>query len=145
MAKSHELEHEHEEKKLRGEVPRNSVSQGSRLMHFMGEVEVVFGLWTIALLAAIIKFFDWPTAVDYLSHKVNYTEAMFVVVIMTLASSRPILKLSEAFMDKAAHFFGGSLTAWWFSILTFGPLLGSFITEPAAMTISAILLIKKIL
>jgi hypothetical protein len=77
------------------------------------------------------------------SHKVVYTEAMFVVVIMTLASTRPILKLAEAFMNKVAGLLGGSLSAWWVAILTLGPLLGSLITEPAAMTISALLLIRK--
>lgn len=140
---SHKLEHEHSLKKGQGLVPRNSVSQGSRFMHFMGEIEVVFGLWAVALIVAIVLFRDWATAVDYMSHKVNFTEALFVVVIMTLASTRPILKLSEIFMDKIAKLLGGSLTAWWLSILTFGPLLGSFITEPAAMTISALLLARK--
>ncbi|MCP4338400.1 MAG: hypothetical protein GY799_05805 [Desulfobulbaceae bacterium] len=140
---SHQLEHEHDLKKEQGLVPRNSVAQGSRFMHFMGEVEVVFGLWAVALIIAVVLFFDWSTAVHYISYKVNFTEALFVVVIMTLASTRPILKLSEIFMDKIAKLLGGSLTAWWLSILTFGPLLGSFITEPAAMTISALLLSRK--
>lgn len=140
---SHRMEHEHEAKKVQGLVPRNSVAQGSRFMHFMGEVEVVFGLWAVLLMIAVVLFFDWSTAVDYISHKVNFTEALFVVVIMTLASTRPILKLSEIFMNKIANLLGGSLIAWWLSILTFGPLLGSFITEPAAMTISALLLVRK--
>jgi hypothetical protein len=69
---------------------------------------------------------------------------MFVVVIMTLASTRPILKLSEIIMWKIANLLGGTLTAWWFTILTIGPLLGSLITEPAAMTISALLLAHKL-
>ena len=46
-------------------------------------------------------------------------------------------------MQKIAGLLGGTLTAWWFTILTVGPLLGSFITEPAAMTIAALLLGKK--
>jgi hypothetical protein len=142
-AAAHRLAHEHEEKRKKGEVPRTSVSHKSRLLHFFGEVEVVFGLWAVALLFGIVAFFDWHTAVDYVSHKVVYTEAIFVVVIMTLASTRPILKLAEAFMNKIAGLLGGSLTAWWISILTLGPLLGSFITEPAAMTISALLLIHR--
>ena len=33
--------------------------------------------------------------------------------------------------------------AWWLTILTIGPLLGSFITEPAAMTICALLLARQ--
>jgi len=65
---------------------------------------------------------------------------MLVLTIMLLASTRPILQLAEKIMLKIATFLGGTLTALWFTILTIGPILGSFITEPAAMTISAMLL-----
>lgn len=140
---SHRLEHQHALKVAAGEARRNSISHGARLFHFLGEVEVVFGLWCVPLFIAIIAAFGWNTAVDYVSHGVNYTEPMFVVVIMTLASTRPILKLSEAAMAQIAKLFGSTLSAWWLSILTVGPLLGSFITEPAAMTICALLLVHK--
>jgi hypothetical protein len=144
MAIAHRLEHEHEERQSRGEADAKSVSHGAELFHFLGEVEAIFGIWAIALVTAIIVFFDWSTAKYYLNHRVNFTEPLFVVVIMTLAATRPILKLSESVMQKIANLLGGSLTAWWFTILTFGPILGSFITEPAAMTISALLLGKKL-
>ena len=140
---AHRLEHQHELKRERGEVPRTSVSHRARLMHFLGEVEVVFGMWAALLLIAVVIFFNWPTAVDYMTHEVDFTEAIFVVVIMTLASTRPILKLAEAAVRRVAGLLGGSLKASWVSILTLGPLLGSFITEPAAMTISALLLSRK--
>ncbi len=140
---SHRLEHAHERKIEAGTAPLNSISHSAGVFHFLGEIEVVFGLWAIPLLLSILMFFDWPTVVGYVSHTVNYTEAMFVVVIMTLASTRPILKLSEATMNRVARLFGGSLSAWWLTILTLGPLLGSLITEPAAMTICALLLVSK--
>lgn len=143
VAISHKWEHVHEEKIKAGKADKYSVSHGAELFHFLGEVEAVFGIWAGALVVAIIYFHDWHTAVDYISHKVNFTEAMFVVVIMTLASTRPILKLAELVMWKIANLLGGTLTAWWFTILTIGPLLGSLITEPAAMTISALLLSSK--
>jgi hypothetical protein len=143
MAMAHKWEHEHEEKKKQGVVEKYSIHYGAELFHFLGEVEVIFGLWALALLAAIIGFFDWKTAVNYVSYRVNFVEPLFVVVIMTLAATRPILKLSEIIMQKIAGVLGGSLTAWWFTILTLGPILGSFITEPAAMTISALLLSRK--
>jgi hypothetical protein len=38
---------------------------------------------------------------------------------------------------------GGTPGAWWLTILTLGPLLGSFITEPGAMTICALLLARQ--
>jgi hypothetical protein len=143
LAISDRLQELHKEKIVTGDAPLHSVSHSGRLLHFLGEVEVIFGFWAIALMLTILAFYDWSTAVHYLSHTVDFTEPMFVVVIMTLAATRPILKLSESIMNRVAAVFGGSLTAWWLTILTLGPLLGSFITEPAAMTISALLLSRK--
>lgn len=143
MAIAHRWEHEHDQKIKSKLADRNSVHHGAELFHFLGEVEAVFGLWAIALVGAIFFFFDWQTAVNYIVYDVNFVEAEFVVVIMTLASTRPILKLTEAVMRKIANLMGGTLVAWWFTILTAGPLLGSLITEPAAMTISALLLANK--
>jgi hypothetical protein len=144
LAISHRWEHAHEQKIREGLADRYSVHYGAELFHFLGEVEVIFGLWAVALIAAIVAFFDWKTVVAYISYRVNFTEPLFVVVIMALASTRPILKLSELVMQRIADLLGGSLTAWWFTILTLGPVLGSFITEPAAMTISALLLSAKL-
>ena len=110
---------------------------------FLGEVEVVFGIWAVALVLAIVLFYDWSTAANYISHKVNYTEALFVVVIMTLAATRPILLLADGIIRKIAGLLGGTLTARWLTTLTIGPMLGSFITEPAAMTLSALVLGKN--
>jgi Na+/H+ antiporter NhaD/arsenite permease-like protein len=66
-----------------------------------------------------------------------------VVAIMTIASSRPVMKLAESTLSRAASLGGCSTAAWWLAILTLGPLLGSFITEPAAMTICALLLVDR--
>jgi len=141
---SHKWEKKHQERIKSGRADRYSVSHKAGLFHFLGEIEAVFGIWAAFLVIAIIAFFDWPTAVNYISHDVNFTEPMFVVVIMTLAATRPILKFAEAIMFKIANLLGGSLTAFWFTVLTLGPVLGSFITEPAAMTISALLLSSKL-
>ncbi len=144
MRIAHKWEHEHQKMIENGQADRNSVHHGAELFHFLGEVEAVFGIWAIALVVAVIGFYDWKTTVYYLSHRVNFTEALFVVVIMTLAATRPILKLSEDLIQKIANLLGGTLTARWFTTLTIGPILGSFITEPAAMTICALLLGKSV-
>jgi hypothetical protein len=143
MAIAHRLEHAHRAKIERGEAGRDSVAHGARVLHFLGEVEVVFGLWAAVLMVAIAAFHDWGTAVHYVGHTVNFTEPAFVVVIMTLAATRPILRLTENIINRVAGWFGGSLSALWLTILTIGPLLGSFITEPAAITISALLLARS--
>ena len=144
LAIAHQWNHSHEEKIKLGLADKYSVHHGAELFHFLGEVEAVFGIWAVALVCAISIFYGWSTVINYTVYRVNFSEAAFVVVIMALAATRPILKLAELIMAKIAGLLGGSLTAWWFTILTLGPILGSFITEPAAMTISALLLSRKL-
>jgi hypothetical protein len=114
----------------------------SVVFHFLGEVEAVFGIWLIPLGLAILVMKGPGVASHYLSG-VNFTEPIFVVVIMAIASSRPILHFAEGALKKFADLGRATPAAWWFAILTIGPLLGSFITEPAAMTICALLLAGK--
>lgn len=115
----------------------------AEVMHFFGEVEAIFGIWVVPLLGAITFYKGWPVAEAYISHGVNFTEPMFVVIIMAISATRPILRISEQFMRLLAGIGRHRPAAWWFSILTAGPLLGSFITEPAAMTICALLLARQ--
>jgi hypothetical protein len=145
---SHEFQHRYDELEKKTVPPEQVQSDGkqrdrllfrAQFFHFMGEVEAVFGIWLIPLFIALIAFRGWSTMVSYVGH-VNASEAIFVVVVMAIASSRPVLRLTETLIGRLAGIGGRSPTAWWLAILTFGPLLGSFITEPAAMTISALLL-----
>ncbi len=122
---------------------KDDVSIGARVFHFLGEVEAVFGIWVIPMLILMVAQIGLEEAKNYLNNVVHYNEPLFVVVIMAISSTRPILRLAENCMKAVASLGGGSPVAWWFSILTLGPLLGSFITEPAAMTISAMLLAKQ--
>ena len=115
----------------------------AEILHFFGEVEAIFGIWVIVLAAVTISFFDWNTFKNYIAHTVNYTEPMFVVVIMSLAATRPVMQLAKQILGKFASVGKSSPGAWWLSILTLAPILGSFITEPAAMTIAAMLLAEQ--
>jgi hypothetical protein len=124
-----------------GGPPRPSVY--AEFLEFFGEVEVVFGLWAVVLVGVITAFFDWETVKVYIDDTVDYTEALFVVVVMALSSTRPILVVAEGALRRFARLGGGTPGAWWLVILTAGPLLGSLITEPAAMTICALLLSRQ--
>lgn len=142
------LEQEQQKRLTQGGLQPRAAAGGevsffAELLHFMGEVEAVFGIWAVPLLLAITIVKGWPVARDYVGHGVNLTEPLFVVVIMVVAASRPILDSAERLMGLGAVLGKGSPAAWWFSVLTIGPLLGSLITEPAAMTISALLLTRK--
>ena len=139
---AHQVQHRHDdESRAAGRKPSPSIV--AELLHFFGEVEVVFGLWAVVLTIAMTAYAGWATAAHYLNDTVNYTEPLFVVVIMALASTRPVVAVAEASMRRIANVGGGTPAAWWVSILTIGPLLGSFITEPAAMTICALLLARQ--
>lgn len=144
LAKAEHLHHEHESVMQQQGASYEEIERTTpmkvHLLHFLGEVEAIFGIWVIALAAAVIGFYDWGTFKHYMAHTVIYIEPVFLVVIMTLASTKPVLKLSEKILGVVAGLGGHSPAAWWLSILTIAPMLGSFITEPAAMTISALLL-----
>jgi len=139
---AHEVQHRRDDDaRARGAEPRPSPV--AEVLHFFGEVEVVFGLWAVVLMAAAATMHGWSAATHYVNDSVNYTEAMFVVVIMTIAATRPIIAFAEGALRRVASLGRGTPAAWWVAILTVGPLLGSFITEPAAMTICALLLARQ--
>ncbi len=147
---AHHLEKKHKEslraQKFRIEHPeqRLPVSFTSTILHFLGEVEVVFGLWVIPFALVCVNYYSMEDFLKYIDHDVVFTEAMFVAVVMVIAASRPIYRLAENTLKKGAALGKGTPAAWWLSVLCIAPLLGSFITEPAAMTLAAILLSKKI-
>lgn len=112
------------------------------ILNYLGEVEVIFGLWVIPLFILMAFRFSFSDAVAYLETR-NFTEPLFVVVIMSIAASYPIVALAKRILEKVASIGKKTPAAWWLSILTVAPLLGSFITEPAAMTIAAMLLASQ--
>ncbi|MFY7842546.1 MAG: putative Na+/H+ antiporter [Rhabdochlamydiaceae bacterium] len=118
------------------------VSFLGEILKFLGEVETVFLIWSFPLILAISYFHSWDTAIDYINTRV-YIEPLFVFVIMVVASTKPIVKIVEGWLWLISQLCGGKVVSWWFAILTIGPLLGSLITEVAAMTISALILVKQ--
>jgi hypothetical protein len=122
---------------------RDRLQFHAQVFHFLGEVEAVFGIWLIPLFLAILVMKGWQTLVSYAS-STNAAEPVFVVVVMAIAGSRPVLYFTENCLAKIASLGGSTVAAWWLAILTIGPLVGSFITEPAAMTICALLLRRKL-
>ena len=112
----------------------------SGILHLLGEVEIVFGFWAMILILFMFGLEGKDTAVDYVDSR-NFTEPMFVFVIMVIAATKPILQLSRNTVLLFASWMPvNKEIAIYFLLLTFVPLLGSFITEPAAMTLAAMLL-----
>src|SRR5262245_12903266 len=95
--------------RARKEAPTPSVL--AETLHFFGEVEVVFGLWAIVLLVAMTWYKGWAATKHYFNDTVNYTEPLFVVVIMAMAATRPIVLLAESAVRQIARIGGGSAAA----------------------------------
>lgn len=114
--------------------------QHAGLWHLLGEVEVVFGVWAMLLVIAMFALSGKQEATAYLDSR-NYTEPMFVFVIMVIAGTRAILQFAGALVRLVASFLPLPRgMALYFLTLSLVPLLGSFITEPAAMTLAALML-----
>lgn len=121
--------------KLSHRQPRHA-----KLWHLVGEVEVVFGLWAIVLTVVMMAMHGKGAATTYLDSR-NYTEPLFVFAIMVVAASRPILDLAQALARGFARLLPlPTPLALYFTCLALIPLLGSLITEPAAMTLAALML-----
>jgi Putative Na+/H+ antiporter len=114
------------------------------LWHLLGEVEVVFGFWAMILLLFLVaQTGGTAKPLHYLETR-NFTEPAFVFVIMVIAASRPILDLAGAMLHLLSRVLPlERQLAYYVTVLSMGPLLGSFITEPAAMTLSALLLRQR--
>ncbi len=112
----------------------------ARLWHLLAEVEVVFGFWAMVLILFIAALQGSTEAVDYLDSR-NFTEPMFVFAIMVIAGTRPILQAALAAVRGGARILPlAEPVAAYFLVLFLVPLFGSLITEPAAMTLAALVL-----
>ena len=110
------------------------------IFDMLGEVEIVFGFWAIILVLIIFFLLGKTETVNYLNNQ-SYVEPLFVFVIMVIAASKPILDFSLTCVKKISALLPVNKSLSLFLItMSFVPLLGSFITEPAAMTLAALIL-----
>jgi len=108
----------------------------SGILHLLGEIEIVFGFWAMVLVLFMFGIEGKESAVNYVESR-NFTEPMFVFVIMVIAATRPILQFVETIVMGLAKLIPiKKEIVIYFLLLSFVPILGSFITEPAAMLLS---------
>ncbi len=110
------------------------------IWHLLAEVEIVFGFWAMVLMVVVSLLENSHEAVSYLDSR-NFTEPMFVFSIMVIAGSRPILQMASQLVQGFVGLVPANKTmVFYWTALALVPLLGSFITEPAAMTLAALLM-----
>lgn len=122
------------------EVLAHKYPRHAGLMHLLGEVEVVFGFWAFILIGLMALIAGGSEALSYVESR-HYTEPLFVFVVMVVAASRPILLMVQRAILQIARFvpLNNLVVQVWLG-LAIVPLLGSLITEPAAMTLAALIL-----
>ncbi|MCC6621240.1 MAG: putative Na+/H+ antiporter [Deltaproteobacteria bacterium] len=131
-------------------------SIGENAFHLLSEVEVVFGLWATIFLLVFVGVEGGGGTIAFLEGKwtqpgaegpvqIGFTEPLFVFVIMAMAATRPVLHMTRLLIENLSRLvpLPGALP-FFVTCFTVGPLLGSFITEPAAMTVTALLLKERI-
>lgn len=124
--------------------PEGSLQEN--LLHFLAETEIVFGAWAALLFMGYALFeVSITNAVHYIEDSLDFTEPKFVLCVMVVAATRPVVQLAERIIVFVAGLIplGSANVSFYFTALAFGPLLGSFITEPAAMTLLAMLLRQR--
>jgi hypothetical protein len=114
------------------------------LFHLLGEVEVVFGFWAFILVLAMALIAGPGAAIDYAESR-QYTEPLFVFVVMVIAASRPVLDAMRSLLRTLARLapVRTEVALAWLG-LALVPLAGSLITEPAAMTLAALMLAPQV-
>ncbi|MBP7251297.1 MAG: hypothetical protein KA986_03905, partial [Aliarcobacter sp.] len=116
----------------------------SGLFHLLGEIEVVFGIWAMILVLFMFIFLGKEETMDYVNNR-NYVETMFVFVIMVIAATRPILNTVLFLVKRTSNILPlKGAASFYFVVMCLVPLLGSLITEPAAMTLAALILSDKL-
>ncbi|MDY0181441.1 putative Na+/H+ antiporter [Aliarcobacter skirrowii] len=122
----------------------NRSEKHSGLFHLLGEIEVVFGIWAMILVIFMFVLLGKAETMDYVNNR-NFVEPMFVFVIMVIAATRPILHTVIAIVKRLSNILPRKgATGFYFVVMCIVPLFGSFITEPAAMTLAALILSDKL-
>ncbi|CAN7262732.1 putative Na+/H+ antiporter [Massilia sp. LjRoot122] len=114
------------------------------LFHLMGEVEVVFGFWAFVLILSMALLAGGSEAIAYAESR-HYTEPLFVFVVMVIAASKPVLDAVRDLLALLARLapVRTEVALCWLG-LALVPLSGSLITEPAAMTLAALMLAPQV-
>lgn len=122
------------------ETLAHSHPEHAGIWHLLGEIEVVFGFWALVLVLCIFAIEGKAGATEYIDSR-DFTEPLFVFAIMVVAGTRPIIEFAKSCVKQVARLIPlPQSVAYYFTLLALVPLLGSFITEPAAMTLAALIL-----
>jgi len=113
------------------------------LFHLLGEVEIIFGFWAGIFVFLAAYFFGAEPVLSRVQ-SLRFDEPLLVFAVMVVAATKPIKQVCAYAVHTIAHLLPLPIGVSFFIVLMFlGPCLGSLITEPAAMTVTALLLRER--
>lgn len=116
---------------LAHKYPEGSV--GENTFHLLGEVEVVFGLWASFLIIGMAFMKGGHAATEYLEG-LEFKEPFFVIVIMAISATRPVLQFTAMIIEGVSRFIPlPKGLRFYIAALIVGPLLGSFIDRKSVV------------
>ncbi len=119
--------------------PKKSIK--FKILHLMSDVELVFAIWAIFFLMFYVVIEGLRPTFSFFT-KLNFTEPLFVFVIMCVAATRGVITLAENIIHGISSLLPlPSRMSFYVTTLILGPLFGSLITEPAAMAMTALILL----
>ena len=117
-----------------------SANYARKLFPLLGHVELSFPCWGLLALIYLLATEGWAPTFHFVN-ELSFLEPLFVLVVMAVSGTRVILRSTEYGLGQIARWMPlAPPLALYVTVLTFGPLAGSFLTEPAAMTVSALVL-----
>ncbi len=112
----------------------------SRFFHLISEVEVIFFIWAIFLVVTLCFLQGKDLTFEYIND-LKFIEPIFMFCIMIISSSNPITEFFNKLVVVFSRLMPINLaSALLFTTLCVIPLIGSIITEPAAITLAALFL-----
>ncbi|ANH78750.1 putative Na+/H+ antiporter [Candidatus Chlamydia sanziniae] len=113
----------------------------SEFYRLVSKVEIVFCLWSVPLFCWFLYTEGYRITLAYFNSR-NYSFAVFVMVILVLLESRPIVYLAERLLSTIAKIGRTSPKSWWWTLMIATPLLSALLKETGAMIIGATLLMR---
>ena len=112
-----------------------------RAFHMAAEAELIIGFYALLYIIGLGSTNSYEEAVRYLSTR-PFAEPIFVIIILVIAAQPPVLNTVHKLIELNAKIIPiPPRIALYCATLIVGPLLGSLVTEPAAMTVTALILV----
>lgn len=119
----------------------NKESIQFKIIHPLSDVELVFAFWAIIFFILFV-FTQGVSSTLSFATNLNFTEPLFVFVILCMAATRGVITLAENVIHGISSLLPfPTRMSFYVTSLIIGPLLGSLITEPAAMAMTALILL----